>query len=67
MDILTNQVSHNCLTKKQQQEYEEIDRLSLAVKIYAETQCQKLKVGRVQWCPQIMKAIARILYWKGIK
>ena len=66
MENLTQQVRNNRLTRKQQREYEEIDRLSSEAKKYAETKCRKLKAGHVQWCPQITKAIARILYWKGI-
>jgi len=66
IENLTQQVWNNCLTRKQQWEYEDIDCLSSEAKKYAETKCQKLKVGHIPWCPQITKAIAQILYWKGI-
>jgi len=58
---------HNHLNRQQQWDYEEIDRLSSDAKQHAESTCHKLTVGRVQWCPQLTKAIARILYWKGIR
>jgi len=65
---LTQQVWHHRLTRKQQQKNEENDRHSLEAKKHAETTCRKLKVGHVQWCPQITKAITQILYcWKGIQ
>jgi len=67
MENLTQQVRNNRLTRKQQREYEEIDRLSSEAKKYVETKCQKLKAGHVQWSPQITKAIAQILYWKGLQ
>jgi len=67
IENLTQQVWHNRLTRKQQWEYEDIDRLSLEAKKYVETKCRKLKVGHVPWCLQITKAIAQILYWKGIQ
>jgi len=35
--------------------------------MYAESKCRRFPVGKVPWCPQITKAIACILYWKGIK
>jgi len=36
-------------------------------KTLAEAQCWKLPVGKVPWCPRLSKAIAQILYWKGIQ
>jgi len=32
----------------------------------AENQCQKLKCGQVQWCPQVMAAINKILFWRSV-
>jgi len=66
IETLTQQVRHNRLTRKQQNEYEDINQLIMEAKKYTESKCQKLMVGQVPWCPQLTKAIAQILYWKGI-
>jgi len=52
--------------RKQQQEYEDIDRLSSDAKKQVELKSRELMVGKVQWCPHLTKAIAQIQYWKGI-
>jgi len=67
IECLTSQVRHNRLTRQQKWDYEAIDHLSSEAKRHAESKCHKLTVGRVQWCPQLTKAIAQILYWKGIR
>jgi len=54
------------LTISQQLEYESIDKAATKLKQYAENKCRKLKAGTVPWCPQVSKAINRILYWKGL-
>jgi len=54
------------LTQSQQIEYESIDKATTELKRYAENKCRKLKAGTVPWCPQVSKAINRILYWKGL-
>jgi len=53
-------------TISQQLEYESIDKIATELKRNAESKCQKLKAGNVPWCPQVSKAINRILYWKGL-
>jgi len=63
LDALNMQTNNGCLTCAQQQEYEEIAVLTAKSKV----QCQKLSVGQVPWCPKLSKAIAQILYWKGIQ
>jgi len=55
------------LTHSQQIEYESIDKAATKLKRYAENKCRKLKAGTVRWCPQVSKAINRILYWKGLQ
>jgi len=54
------------LTLSQQLEYESIDKTTTELKRHAENKCRKLKAGTVPWCPQVSKAINRILYWKGL-
>jgi len=67
IELLTPQTRHNRLTRQQKWDYKEIDCLSSDAKHHAETKCHKLMVGRVQWCPQLTRAIAQILYWKGLR
>jgi len=55
------------LTQKQQQHLEAIDEEMTKAKLTAEQLCRKLTAGKVQWCPQLSKAIAQILYWKGVR
>jgi len=55
------------LMQSQQTEYESIDKASTELKRYAENKCRKIKAGVVPWCPQVSKAINRILYWKGLQ
>jgi len=66
IEQLSLQTRHHRLTKQQQWDYEAIDRLSTDAKRHAKSKCRKLTVGWVQWCPQLTRAIARILYWKGL-
>jgi len=54
------------LTLRQQEEYESIDKAATELKRHTEKQCRKIRVGAVQWCPLVSKAINRILYWKGL-
>jgi len=54
------------LTRPQQSQYELLDTQLVAAKIYAECHCQKLKMGNIQWCPEVTRSINRILFWKGI-
>jgi len=54
------------LTLRQQEEYKSIDKAATELKRHAEKQCRKIRVGAVQWCPLVSKAINRILYWKGL-
>jgi len=51
----------------QQRQLEVIDEVTTQAKLMAEQSCRKLTVGKVQWCPQLTHAIARILYWKGVR
>jgi len=67
MESLVEQVKGHRLTWAQQRKLENIDRETTCTKVMAEWNCQKLTLGKVQWCPQLTKAIACILYWKGIK
>jgi len=55
------------LTLSQQLEYESINKATTELKRHAENKCRKLKAGTVPWCPQVSKAINRILYWKGLQ
>jgi len=57
----------NHLLKAQKEEYKKIDKAATEYKRYAEKQCRKIRAGNVPWCPQVSKAINRILYWKGLQ
>jgi len=67
LQALEQVVTGHRLTQKQQQHLEAIDEETTKAKLTAERLCRKLTVGKVQWCPQLTKAIARILYWKGVQ
>jgi len=67
LETLTQQALGHQLTRAQQNQLETIDIETTRAKLAAEKQCWKLPVRAVQWCPQVTQAIARILYWKGIK
>jgi len=54
------------LTSAQQQLYEKLDSQLVKAKLYAEWNCRKLKMGQVQWCPDVSRAINWILFWKGV-
>jgi len=54
------------LTRAQQQEYEELDRIATTGHLLAEKQCRKFKMGQVPWTPDLTRQIYRILYWKGV-
>jgi len=66
LQALEKSVAGHRLTRKQQKLLEAIDEETTKAKLTAEQMCRKLLVGKVQWCPQLTKAIARILYWKGV-
>jgi len=55
------------LSMAQQEEFEVIDRAATKYKRDVEKQCRKIQAGAVPWCPQVSKAINRILYWKGLQ
>jgi len=67
LEELAQQASNHRLTQAQQNQLEIIDSETMRAKLAAEKWCWKLPVSAVQWCPQVTQAIARILYWKGIK
>jgi len=50
------------LNRAQQQELEEINKLTTRAKLNAEVKCQKIPLGKVPWCPSLTKAIHQILY-----
>ena len=54
------------LTLLQQEEYKEIDRLRTQAMVRAEKQCQKLKMGGVEWSPQLAMCRARIVMWTAM-
>jgi len=54
------------LTLSQQEEYEEIDRLRTQAMTRAEKQCRKLKMGEVEWSPQLAMCRARIAMWTAM-
>jgi len=51
---------------EQQQEYESLDCTATSARIQAEWQCRKLKMGKIPWSPDLMRAINWVLYWKGM-
>jgi len=66
LDNLLPAISQNHLTRAQQQEYEELDRMVTTARLLAEKQCHKFKMGKVPWTPDLSKKIYCILYWKGV-
>jgi len=56
----------NHLRRKHRHELNAIDHKVTKAKILAETHCRKLKCGAVQWCPRVMAAINKILFWKSV-
>jgi len=54
------------MTREQQQEYKELNRVATAARLLAEKQCHKFKMGQVSWTLDLTKKIYWILYWKGI-
>jgi len=56
----------NPLTLLQQEEYKEIDRLKAQAMKRAEKQCHKLKMGGVEWSPQLALCRARIAMWMAM-
>jgi len=67
LETLVQQASGSHLTRAQKNQLKTIDTETTMAKIAAEKRWRKLMVGAVQWCPKVTQAIARILYWKGIK
>ncbi len=66
LDQLMPSINNNRLTREQQHVYEELDREASMAHLQAEKQCQKFKMDKVLWTPDLTKQIYRILYWKGI-
>jgi len=44
-----------------------LDQEIIEAKLKAERLCRKLQVRNTPWTPELMQAIQRILYWKGIR
>ena len=44
------------LTPEQQQEYEALDNLRISAAVTAGKKCRNLKMGGVEWCPQLQKS-----------
>jgi len=63
---LTDSITGTRLTKAQQAEYETLDNIVIDAKRFAERHCQKIKAGKIPWCPQVSRCMNRILYWKGL-
>jgi len=47
-------------------EHNAINQVVMDAKQGAKNQSQKLKCGQVQWCPWVMAAMNRILFWKSM-
>ena len=47
------ETAHQPFTEQQQEEYEEIDKLMVEGITESEAKCRKLKIGGVQWTPQV--------------
>jgi len=54
------------LTPQQQMEYEEIDTRKTQAMQQAERKCQKLKMGAVEWSPQLALSRALIAMWMAM-
>jgi len=54
------------LNPVQQEEYKEIDRLKTQVMQQAKKQCHKLKMGGVEWSPQLALCRACITMWTAM-
>jgi len=52
--------------RKHRNELNAINRQVCEAKHTAENQCRKMKCGAIQWCPQVTKAINKILFWKSV-
>ncbi len=52
--------------RKHRNELNVIDRRVCDAKHNAENHCRKMKCGAIQWCPQVTKAINKILFWKSV-
>ena len=51
------------LSQAQQEEYEKIDKIRCSCMLKAEKYCRKLRMGKVDWSPQIQKARDTIKYF----
>ena len=51
------------LTRKQIKEYEEIDRRRVQGMKFAEKKCRHLRVGCVEWSPELEEALDTHRYW----
>jgi len=54
------------LMQEQQPEYKSINQAVMSTHIQTEWQCQKLKMGKIPWSPDLTWAINHVLYWKGV-
>jgi len=54
------------LNPQQQLEYEEIDKLKTQAMHWAKRKCQKLKMGAVEWSPQLALSRALIAMWMAM-
>ncbi len=54
------------LTREQQQEYESIDALCVQGMNLAEKKCRKLRMGTIEWSPDLAQSRARIAAWNAL-
>jgi len=62
LNVLEQQSLTSCLSKAQQAKYDWIDHEEVVTKQAAECRCQKIKVGAVPWCPQVMHSILKNVF-----
>jgi len=65
---MVNEVIHkpSDLHRQYCDELNSINQAVTDAKHAAESQCRKLKCGRVQWCPSITAVINKIIFWKSM-
>jgi len=54
------------LNPQQQMEYEEIDKMKTQAMHQAKRQCRKLKMGAMEWSPQLALCQASIAMWTAM-
>jgi len=65
VEQLASSIQHLHMTKDQQNEYEDFNRIATSAHLVAKCQCQKFKMGKVPWTPNLTITITRVILERG--